>query len=205
MSSGIQELKLAWENSAGVYKIGDQSQSYDFRFRLPFEDQSLDVLEARMVLSRYSFRLSSSILADWIRVLKPGGMIKIIEYNLEQTVREGLSMLEVGDGYYFWYKYFYGDQSRGYISSNKAMFDISWFRGQLAYWGCEKIRSRLPQDSLILEVEAERGRNIKECPALARGGNFNRLPASAAELPNFSSEIPGYRGYEEYAPAGFKY
>ena len=44
---------------------------------LPYEDSSIDEIFASHIIEHFDFQQSWAVLAEWYRVLKPGGMLKI--------------------------------------------------------------------------------------------------------------------------------
>lgn len=60
-----------------VYPLGDA-------------DESVDEIRASHVLEHFSHRQTSSVLAEWARVLKPGGVMKIAVPDFELIAREYL-------------------------------------------------------------------------------------------------------------------
>lgn len=52
-------------------------------FPLAYPDESADEIRASHVLEHFSHRDTEAVIADWVRVLKPGGLLKIAVPNLE--------------------------------------------------------------------------------------------------------------------------
>jgi len=69
-------------------------QSYDIRDTLPFLSQEIDVCYSSHVLEHLSREQAKSFLTDCDRVLKPGGIIRIVVPDLEMIVRTYLQCLE---------------------------------------------------------------------------------------------------------------
>lgn len=62
----------------------------DTLFPLPYPDNSADEIRASHVLEHFSHREVGAIVAHWVRVLKPGGVLKISVPNFEWIAREYL-------------------------------------------------------------------------------------------------------------------
>jgi len=165
------------------------SEDSECRFRLPYDDSSCDSLEADHCLERVSFRHSSEVLTDWIRVLKPGGKLRVKTINLYGVLSVAQGIEDVPKKYEFLYSHLY---------PAKAAFDEYWFKCQLTHWGCEQIQFLNDKLDPELDVIAVKLYNWAECKAAQEGFSLARLPAN----PN---EIQDYRGYEEFAPEGFNY
>lgn len=58
------------------YTAIDIKSGIDAR-KLPYEDNSVDEVYASHVLEHFSFRETADVLAEWARVLKPGGIMRI--------------------------------------------------------------------------------------------------------------------------------
>jgi ubiquinone/menaquinone biosynthesis C-methylase UbiE len=69
-------------------------QSYDIRDTLPFLSQEIDVCYSSHVLEHLSREQAKSFLTDCDRVLKPGGIIRIVVPDLEMIARTYLQCLE---------------------------------------------------------------------------------------------------------------
>lgn len=50
--------------------------------RLPFADNSVETLMASHIIEHFPYSVTESVLAEWLRVLKPGGSVLIITPNL---------------------------------------------------------------------------------------------------------------------------
>lgn len=59
----------------------------DVLFPLPVDDCSVDEIRASHVLEHFSHRVTGSVLADWVRALKPGGEIYIAVPDLARVAK----------------------------------------------------------------------------------------------------------------------
>ena len=71
-------------------------QYYDIRNRLPFSDNSVDVVYHSHVLEHLGKSEGQKFIAECLRVLRSGGIIRIAIPDLEQICREYLINLEKG-------------------------------------------------------------------------------------------------------------
>lgn len=46
-------------------------------YPLAFQSESVDVVRASHILEHFSYRQTEAVLAEWVRVLKPGGILAI--------------------------------------------------------------------------------------------------------------------------------
>ncbi len=60
-------------------------------YPLPFEDESVDEIRASHVLEHFPHREVGGVLAEWVRVLKPGGILKIAVPNFEWIAQHYLA------------------------------------------------------------------------------------------------------------------
>lgn len=60
-------------------------------YPLEFADESVDEIRASHVLEHFGCREINSVLKDWVRVLKPGGLLRIAVPNFEVLAHEYLS------------------------------------------------------------------------------------------------------------------
>lgn len=59
-------------------------------YPLPYEDDTVDVIRAVHVLEHFGHREVDAVLAEWVRVLKPGGILRVAVPNFEQLADEYL-------------------------------------------------------------------------------------------------------------------
>ena len=77
-----------------VLPLAKEVQSYDIRETLPFLSQEIDVCYSSHVLEHLSREQAKSFLIDCDRVLKPGGIIRLVVPDLEMIARNYLQCLE---------------------------------------------------------------------------------------------------------------
>ena len=63
--------------------------------RLPFADNSFDVVYSSHVLEHFSRDTAASLLRECHRILKPGGILRVVVPDLENVCREYLRILEL--------------------------------------------------------------------------------------------------------------
>lgn len=59
----------------------------DVKLRLPFPNDTWDELRAYSILEHVEYRLVPQVLADWYRILKPGGTITIVVPYIDGILR----------------------------------------------------------------------------------------------------------------------
>jgi len=62
-------------------------------YPLPYENESVDEVRASHIIEHFDQRTAPKVIADWVRVLKPGGKIKIATVNLDkwaEALRNGV-------------------------------------------------------------------------------------------------------------------
>lgn len=92
LGCGLRKLD-GWVN----VDIADADVTCDITLPLPFADESVDVVMAIHVLEHFYVWDAKTILDQWLRVLKPGGVLilelpcldKIVMMMLEQVTNEG--------------------------------------------------------------------------------------------------------------------
>jgi predicted SAM-dependent methyltransferase len=64
-------------------------------FPLDFEDGSVDEVRASHVLEHFSHRETLSVITDWVRVLKPGGTLKVAVPNFRWIAQQYLAGADI--------------------------------------------------------------------------------------------------------------
>lgn len=90
----------------------------DVAFPLKYDDGSVDEIYASHILEHFSFRQTLDVLKDWVRVLKPGGILKIAvpDFALIAKAYVANGYHVIADGYV------YGSQTDE-NEFHKAIFD----------------------------------------------------------------------------------
>jgi predicted SAM-dependent methyltransferase len=87
-----------WINLDGE-PVNDRVKRYDCRERLPFEDSSVDAVYSSHVIEHLSPKIARGFVRESFRVLKPGGMVRLVTPDLERLAFEYLKNLyRAGDG-----------------------------------------------------------------------------------------------------------
>lgn len=73
---------------------GSDVIAHDLRCGLPYPDASMDAVYSSHVLEHFSLQDGAAILSEMHRVLRPGGVIRIVVPDLERVCREYLENLE---------------------------------------------------------------------------------------------------------------
>ena len=81
---------------AGDKPLPDYDNSFDLQtgkaaYPLPLADGVADEIRASHIFEHFSHRAALDVLRDWVRVLKPGGLIKLAVPDLEYIARGYLS------------------------------------------------------------------------------------------------------------------
>jgi len=189
------QIYLVWDNAPSVshdwLTVGPRNTQiiHDLRFRLPFADNSQESVRAYLCLHRLPYQYSGLYLADWIRVLEPGGCLTVIVPDLEWYL-DLYRHTKMPDRAYFLNTGLYGENVSG-----RSAFYHSWFPPQLSWWGCldcEMSSGITP----LLSAHARKRSDISTAPAILAGSSLDNLPASPEQIAN-------YQGYEEWAPPNF--
>ncbi len=132
-----------WIN-VNFYKSGKEVIVHDLNKKFPWEDESFDMVYHSHVLEHFPKKQAIFFLQECRRVLKQGGILRIVIPDLEQIVREYLKYLELAKQgnitakeRYNWIVYELLDQlSRNYSGG-----------GMLEYWR----QNPLPAKDYIIE------------------------------------------------------
>jgi len=88
-----RRIHPAWEN-VDFLAVLPSVRSFDLRKGVPYPDESFDVVYHSHLLEHFANSRASEFLRECRRVLKPGGIIRIVVPNLEGIVRGYLEALE---------------------------------------------------------------------------------------------------------------
>ncbi|MDS3859436.1 glycosyltransferase [Thermosynechococcaceae cyanobacterium BACA0444] len=70
--------------------------AHDLKLGIPFADASFDLVYHSHVLEHFPKALADNFLKECYRVLRPGGVIRVVVPDLEQIARQYLKFLELG-------------------------------------------------------------------------------------------------------------
>jgi len=118
-------------------------------YPLPYADGSVDEIRASHVLEHFPHREVGAVVADWVRALKPGGMLKIAVPDFGKIAEQYVAGVEQNT-----MGYVMGGQTDG-ADFHKTIFDIDSLAGLLAQSGLMLIRqwqSELPDDCAALPI-----------------------------------------------------
>jgi predicted SAM-dependent methyltransferase len=83
-----------WHN-ADYNPVSDQVSFVDIKKSLPYSDNSFDVIYHSQVLEHLTRIEGEYFISECFRILKPGGIIRIVVPDLENIVKEYLSQLKL--------------------------------------------------------------------------------------------------------------
>lgn len=83
----------AWTN-IDMFPQSPLVQAHDIRQGLPFADSSLDACYSSHVLEHVPPHMGRRLIAECFRVLRSGGVVRVVVPNLERTARSYLDALE---------------------------------------------------------------------------------------------------------------
>jgi len=72
----------------------DKVIAYDLLGKLPFEDNTIDVVYTSHVLEHFSKYNATEFLAECYRILKPNGIIRVVVPDLEQIIKNYIKFLD---------------------------------------------------------------------------------------------------------------
>lgn len=75
-----------WVNIDG-WKTDATDYVHDLRAKLPFHDETVELIFTEHVLEHVEFDIARQVLADFYRIMKPGGRIRIVVPGLEECIR----------------------------------------------------------------------------------------------------------------------
>jgi predicted SAM-dependent methyltransferase len=81
-----------WVNLDGE-PLAPEVEQYDCRQKLRFEDNSVDVIYSSHVIEHLSPEIARRFLRETVRVLRPGGLIRLVTPDLERIAFEYLKNL----------------------------------------------------------------------------------------------------------------
>ena len=118
---------------AGVDVVHDLYQP------LPYEDGTVDRIWAAQIVEHFSYHHVSQVLGDWMRVLKPGGVIELSTPDIDAItsayVRNRVDYLR-------FIQLMYGGQDTQF-DYHFHVVNMAWITGQLLHYGCSDVE-RLP-------------------------------------------------------------
>ncbi len=107
---------------------------HDFRYGIPLPDSSADYLYSSHFLEHLDKRAGRNLLQECLRVLKPGGFMRIAVPDLEHAWR----MYQAGDKERMLHDYFFIDGATGF-SQHRYLYDYEMLAGILAEIGFHHI------------------------------------------------------------------
>jgi predicted SAM-dependent methyltransferase len=133
-------------------------------YPLPYEDGTVDIIRASHVLEHFSHKEVDDVLADWVRALKPGGILRIAVPDFESL-------------------------AKGYLEGKTLPAPIEWvvMGGQSdaddfhkSVHDREHLRARLAKAGLVLLRPWES--EIKDCAEYAISLNIEGTKPAVSEL-----------------------
>ncbi|WP_345993138.1 methyltransferase domain-containing protein [Sulfurimonas sp. HSL-1716] len=170
-------------------------QAFDLHEKLPFEDDSMDVIYSSHVLEHFSKCEAPNFLKECYRVLKPQGIFRVVVPDLEQLMRSYIEFLDKAKK---------GDIDAGqkYEWIMIELFDqmVRNYGGgeMLEYWK----QNPMPQEEFVIQRVGSEVKNVLE--NIRKGPNSvpNKkcIKKSADEIGKFrtSGEVHQWM-YDEYS------
>jgi predicted SAM-dependent methyltransferase len=93
---GARYSKMAEWINIDILSTGEGVIVHDLKKGIPYPDNSFDLVYHSHVLEHIPKEYAGSFLTECIRVLRPGGILRVVIPDLEQIVRTYLSLLEKG-------------------------------------------------------------------------------------------------------------
>lgn len=162
-----------WVNIDG-WRTDATDYVHDLRVKLPFFDQSVELIFSEHVLEHVEFDVAEKVLTDFFRIMKPGGRVRLIVPDLEKCCRAYLNIdktwftkidaerLTAGDGlnqifYSHFHRYIYDYETLALVLRRAGFSSIT----QSTHRGSVDGRLNLDNDSesrslVSLYVEAEK-------------------------------------------------
>lgn len=101
---------------------------------LPFENDHFDYILASDILEHFPLAEMRDLLTEWIRVLKPAGIIEFRTPNMKWAAQY---YLQTGDAKFVSYHIFGGQDYSG--NFHYIMFDRKWLKQMMAFFKCQEI------------------------------------------------------------------
>lgn len=141
------DLGAGTTSPAGFMPLGNVNGSQIYPLAYP--DNSVDVVRASHVLEHFPQAQIADVIKDWVRVLKPGGELKIAVPDFARIATDYLAgKQQITEGYVM------GGQVDA-ADYHKALFDADKLKGLMARSGLMLIRawtSELPDDCAALPI-----------------------------------------------------
>jgi predicted SAM-dependent methyltransferase len=151
------DVRPDWVNldrNPDVLKAYPDVTKADVFKRLPYADGSVAEIYAGHVLEYQSYHRIPDVIAEWVRVLEPGGTITIAVPDFEAIARDYVS----GRMQYLTAIItLYGAHQDRY-DYRKTAIDWAMIAGQLGWWGCEDVERLLSPNLYELVARAKKAR-----------------------------------------------
>lgn len=122
---------------------------WDLRKGIPFPDESVDAIYSSHLFEHLTFHQGQAVLAESIRVLKPGGTFSICVPNARIYIEGYLGLREIPQGYFGWKPAFNATtaiDAVNYVAymdgEHKYLFDIDNLLHLLNQAGLVSVRER---------------------------------------------------------------
>jgi len=115
---------------------------------LPFDNDSFQYILASDIIEHFPKSKIKGILKEWVRVLKPGGQIKLRTPNLKWCAEE---YLKHGDAEFISYHIFGGQEYEG--NFHYIIFDRNFLKKLLSEHGLKEISYKEEGSNFIIVAE----------------------------------------------------
>lgn len=194
----VAPLVLDGERRRAYDAISGEVLRHDLRKGIPFPDRSVDAVYHSHLLEHLDRDVVPLFLAEVRRVLRPGGIHRIVVPDLERDARAYLASLDAAAA---------GSLDAAGHEENVRMLIEQMVRRE-AYWTAQRGPARRRLENLLLGDARKRGETHQwmwdrvSLPAELVAAGFE----DPRVLSNTESQIPDWRGYGlDETPAGQEY
>jgi SAM-dependent methyltransferase len=194
----VAPLVLDGERRRAYDAIAGEVMRHDLRKGIPFPDQSVDAVYHSHLLEHLDREVVPTFLAEVRRVLKPGGIHRIVVPDLERDARDYLASLEAAAA---------GSVDAAAHEQQVRVLIEQMVRRE-AYWTAQRGPARRRLENVLLGDARKRGETHQwmwdrvSLPAELVAAGF----VDSQVLSNTESQIPDWRGYGlDETPSGEEY
>jgi FkbM family methyltransferase len=146
-------------------------------YPLPYEDGSVEEIVASHVLEHFSHRETSVVLQEWVRVLKPGGKIRLAVPDFEEVARLYLAGHAVNVQGYVMGGHCDGDDRHGCIFDRESLAELMTSCGleRIGKWDTQAFGCAAGPHSLNLQgfkpaSDVQKIKGLRACLSVPRFG-----------------------------------
>jgi SAM-dependent methyltransferase len=194
----VAPLVLDGERRRAYDAITGEVMRHDLRKGIPFDDASVDAVYHSHLLEHLDRPAVPGFLAEIRRVLKPGGILRIVVPDLERDARDYVASLDAAVA---------GSATAAEHEEHVRVLIEQMVRRE-AYWTAQRGPTRRRFENLVLGDARKRGETHQwmwdrvSLPAELVAAGFT----DPRVLSNTESQIPDWRGYGlDETPSGEEY